>query len=206
MFRTIALWVILGLMTPPALSDNLAARVSQVLDATPLIDGHNDLPWQFKRRTNNQLTGLDISQNLTLIEPSLHTDIPRLRTGMVGGLFWSVYVPIREYGGSPLAVQQVIEQIDLVKRLVARYPDDFALAMTAADVRQIHGNGQIASLIGIEGGHAIHNSLATLRQLYNLGARYMTLTHSKGLLWADSATDKAHHGGLTSFGLSLIHI
>ena len=104
MFRTIALWVILGLMTPPALSDNLAARVSQVLDATPLIDGHNDLPWQFKRRTNNQLTGLDISQNLTLIEPSLHTDIPRLRTGMVGGLFWSVYVPIREYGGSPLSL------------------------------------------------------------------------------------------------------
>lgn len=204
MFRTIALWVILGLMTPPALSDNLAARVSQVLDATPLIDGHNDLPWQFKRRTNNQLTGLDISQNLTLIEPSLHTDIPRLRTGMVGGLFWSVYVPIREYGGSPLAVQQVIEQIDLVKRLVARYPDDFALAMTAAEVRQIHGNGQIASLIGIEGGHAIHNSLATLRQLYNLGARYMTLTHSKGLLWADSATDKAHHGGLTSFGEAVV--
>jgi len=190
--------------TSLSIADTLDARVSAVLRQTPLIDGHNDLPWQFKRRANNQLSAIDIGQNLSRSENPLHTDIPRLRAGMVGGLFWSVYVPIETYGGSAIAVQQVIDQIDLVYRLTERYSEDFEIALTASDVRRIHGEGKMASLIGMEGGHAIHNSLATLRQLYHLGARYMTLTHSKGLLWADSATDTPRHQGLTDFGKQVV--
>ena len=149
--------------TSLSIADTLDARVSAVLRQTPLIDGHNDLPWQFKRRANNQLSAIDIGQNLSRSENPLHTDIPRLRAGMVGGLFWSVYVPIETYGGSAIAVQQVIDQIDLVYRLTERYSEDFEIALTASDVRRIHGEGKMASLIGMEGGHAIHNSLATLR-------------------------------------------
>ena len=122
----------------------------------------------------------------------------------MGGQFWSVYVPISEYGGGPEHTQLVIEQIDFVHRLVDRYPETFELAYTASDIRAIHARGKIASLIGIEGGHAINDSLAVLRRMYQLGARYMTLTHSKGLRWADSATDKARHNGLTLFGEAVV--
>jgi membrane dipeptidase len=168
----------------PVLADDLDTRVASVLKKTPLIDGHNDLPWQYHRRVNNHLLKLDLALDLSQIENPTHTDIPRLRRGMVGGLFWSVYVPIDRYGGSANAVQAVMNQIDLVKRLINHYDRDFELALDAGSVRRIHAAGKIASLIGMEGGHSINNSLASLRQLYDLGARYMTLTHSKGLLWA----------------------
>ena len=184
----------------PILGDDLDTRVATVLKATPLIDGHNDLPWQYLRRVNNHLSQLDLASDLTQIDNPTDTDLPRLRRGMVGGLFWSVYVPIEAYGGNPSAVQAVINQIDFVKRLVNHYDSDLELALDASSIRRIHASGKIASLIGMEGGHSINNSLASLRQLYDLGARYMTLTHSKGLLWADSATDTQRHGGLTQFG------
>ena len=182
------------------LADDLDTRVATVLKATPLIDGHNDLPWQYHRRVNNHLSQLDLASDLTQIERPTDTDLPRLRRGRVGGLFWSVYVPIEGYGGKPSAVQAVMDQIDLVKRLINHHEDDLELALDASSIRRIHKAGKIASLIGMEGGHSINNSLASLRQLYELGARYMTLTHSKGLLWADSATDTPRHGGLTGFG------
>ena len=182
------------------LADDLDTRVATVLKATPLIDGHNDLPWQYHRRVNNHLSQLDLASDLTQIERPTDTDLPRLRRGRVGGLFWSVYIPIEGHGGKPSAVQAVMDQIDLVKRLINHHEDDLELALDASSIRRIHKAGKIASLIGMEGGHSINNSLASLRQLYELGARYMTLTHSKGLLWADSATDTPRHGGLTGFG------
>ena len=182
------------------LADDLDTRVATVLKATPLIDGHNDLPWQYHRRVNNHLSQLDLASDLTQIERPTDTDLPRLRRGRVGGLFWSVYIPIEGYGGKPSAVQAVMDQIDLVKRLINHHEDDLELALDASSIRRIHKAEKIASLIGMEGGHSINNSLASLRQLYELGARYMTLTHSKGLLWADSATDTPRHGGLTGFG------
>ena len=184
--------------------NEFAQRIEQVLRETPLIDGHNDIPWQIRRRVNNDLSQLDLNANLASIENPTHTDIPRLRRGRVGGQFWSVYVPIREYGGTAEHVQQVIEQIDVVHQMADRYSETFEMAYSAADVERIHRSGKIASLIGIEGGHAINDSLAVLRQLYQLGARYMTLTHSKSVRWADSATDKPRHGGLTMFGEGVI--
>ena len=147
---------------------------------------------------------LDLSSDLSLLKNPTQTDIPRLRHGLVGAQFWSVYVPIREYGGTSEHVQQVIEQIDVVYQMTSMYSDTFEMAYTADDIERIHSEGKIASLIGIEGGHAINDSLAVLRRLYQLGARYMTLTHSKSVRWADSATDMARHDGLSQFGERVI--
>ena len=179
-------------------------RVEKIFKETPLIDGHNDIPWQFRRRVNNDLSQLDLGSDLSLLKNPTQTDIPRLRDGRIGGQFWSVYVPIREYGGKSEHVQQVIEQIDVVYQMTTMYSDTFEMAYTAADVERIHRNGRIASLIGIEGGHAINDSLAVLRRFYQLGARYMTLTHSKSVRWADSATDMVRHDGLSPFGEKVI--
>ena len=207
-FRETIQWIVIGitLIGLPAIawSDDLDARVARVLKSTPLIDGHNDLPWQFQRRSRNQLSGLNLRSDLSQLAQPTDTDIPRLRRGQVGGLFWSVYVPIRGYDGEQGDVQAVIAQIDLVKRMVAKYDDTFELTLTPAATREAHQRGKIASMIGIEGGHAIQNSLATLRGLFDLGARYMTLTHSKGLSWADSATDDPRVGGLTPFGEQVV--
>ena len=207
-FREAIQWIVIGitLIGLPAIawSDDLDARVARVLKSTPLIDGHNDLPWQFQRRSRNQLSGLNLRSDLSQLAQPTDTDIPRLRRGQVGGLFWSVYVPIRGYDGEQGDVQAVIAQIDLVKRMVAKYDDTFKLTLTPAATREAHQRGKIASMIGIEGGHAIQNSLATLRGLFDLGARYMTLTHSKGLSWADSATDDPRVGGLTPFGEQVV--
>jgi membrane dipeptidase len=183
------------------------ARVTQVLKHTPLIDGHNDLPWEIRVRFNGQLAAIDLASDTSKIAPPPHeaalmTDIPRLRAGLVGGQFWSVWVPVNTKG--PEAVQTTLEQIDLVKRMAARYPATFEIAYTAADVHRIHKSGKIASLIGIEGGHQINDSLAVLRQMYDLGARYMTLTHIHNTDWADSATDAPAHHGLTPFGTEVI--
>ena len=192
------------LFVGPVIAETFEQRVAIVLRTTPLIDGHNDIPWAMRTRDTNRLDRIDLDADLTRIEVPTHTDIPRLRRGQVGGQFWSVYVPIREYGGGSEHTQLVIEQIDLVHLMVDRYAETFELAYTAADIRRIHASGKIASLIGMEGGHAINDSLAVLRRMYQLGARYMTLTHSKGLRWADSATDKVRHNGLTVFGEAVV--
>lgn len=168
-----------------------------MLREVPLIDGHNDLPWQYRKR-NNDLGAIDLARDTSKLVPPLVTDIPRLRAGGVGAQFWAVYVPPIP-AGSP-AVQAAFEQIDVVHRIVARYPETFELALTAADIERIHRQGRIASLIGMEGGHAINNSLAVLRTAYGLGARYMTLTHTRNTDWADAAGDQPRHHGLTQFG------
>ncbi len=175
--------------------------VFEVLASTPLIDGHNDVPWQYRTRVGNHLERLDFRDTRAL-DPPMHTDLARLRASHLGGQFWSVYVPTDLAG--PGAARAVLEQIDLVHRLTSRYPDALEMAYTADDVVRIHRAGKVASLIGMEGGHAIENSLAVLRQLYAAGARYMTLTHSSNCDWADSATDEAEHGGLTRFGSEVV--
>jgi len=183
-------------------ADPVADRVDRILREVPLIDGHNDLPWQYSERVKNHLAQIDIRQDQSGLTPALHTDIPRLRQGRVGGQFWSVYVPTTLKGAD--AVSAVLEQIDVVHRLAKLYPDTFELASTADDVVRIHRGGKIASLIGVEGGHSIANSLAVLRRLYAAGARYMTLTHSDNDDWADSATADPVHGGLTPFGKAVV--
>ncbi|HYL04710.1 MAG TPA: dipeptidase [Thermoanaerobaculia bacterium] len=180
----------------------LVERARGLLREVPLIDGHNDLPWQLRERFHDQLGKLDLRLDTSGLRPPLHTDIPRLRRGCVGGQLWSVYVPVELAG--PAAVQAVLEQIDVVHRLAELYPDTFELAASAGDVVRIHRAGRIASLIGVEGGHSIGNSLAVLRELYRAGARYMTITHSKDDDWADSATDQPRHGGLTRFGEEVV--
>ncbi len=184
--------------------DKAMARVEKVLKRTPLIDGHNDLPWQYRRRHDNRISRMDIAEDLTRLENPPHTDLARLRQGMVGGQFWSVYIPIDQYGGAKGDAASVLRQMDVVYRLAEKYPEDLEMAFTADDVRRIHREGKIASMMGIEGGHAIENSLGVLRMLYLAGARYMTLTHSDALDWADSATDEPRHGGLTEFGKEVV--
>ena len=184
-----------------------AQRVSQVLEQTPLIDGHNDLPWEIRERFKGDPKALDLSSDtrhlaVTGDQAPLMTDIPRLRAGHVGAQFWSVWIPVNTPGFE--AVQLTLEQIDLVKRMAAQYPRDFEMAYTAADIRRIHKAHRIACLIGIEGGHQINNSLPVLRQMYDAGARYMTLTHTSNTSWADSATDMPAHHGLTPFGIEIV--
>jgi membrane dipeptidase len=183
-------------------ADPHLAVVRQLLREVPLIDGHNDVPWQY-RKFSNDYSAIDLRAGTTKLKSPWATDIPRLRTGGVGGQFWSVYVPATLPGAE--AVQALLEQIDVVHWMCARYSDTFELALTADDVERIHRKGKIASLIGMEGGHSINNSLATLRMTYKLGARYMTLTHTKNTDWADAAGDKPKCHGLTSFGVEIVH-
>lgn len=190
-----------------AAEENFMARVDRVLAETPLIDGHNDLPDQILTRAQGRMAVIDLRADTSGILPKedqtpLMTDLPRLRAGRVGGQFWSVWVSSELKG--PEAVQATLGQIDIVRRMVAKYSADLQMAYTAADVRQIHQSHKIASLIGIEGGHQINNSLATLRQMYDLGARYMTLTHTRNNDWADAATDDPKHHGLTAFGQDVV--
>lgn len=188
-------------------SDNsdavLAARVAKVLADMPLIDGHNDLPWELRARGDVDLRMDHSAKGKTADgQTPLMTDIPRLRTGGVGGQFWSVWTPASITG--PAAVQLTLEEIDIVRMMVAKYPEAFEMAYTADDIERIHREGRVASLIGIEGGHQINDSMATLRQMYVLGARYMTLTHTLNTAWADSATADPEHQGLTPFGKAMI--
>ena len=180
----------------------LLQKARQILKEVPLIDGHNDAPWQYRSRVNNHLEAIDFAGGTGQLDPPMQTDLPRLRAGGVGGQFWSVYVSVDLKGAA--AVQATLEQIDLVHRLVARYPDYLELALTADDIVRIHGQGKVASLIGVEGGHSINNSLAVLRQLYRAGARYMTITHWNNIDWADAGTAPPVHGGLTTFGQEVI--
>ena len=164
-----------------------------------LVDGHNDLPWKLRTKAGSSFEQVD----LTKPQPQFHTDIPRLRQGGVGAQFWSAYVP-PDARHENKAAHVALEQIDLIRRMVTRYPESFELALTADDVLRIRQSGKIAALIGVEGGHAIENSLAVLRMFHRLGARYMTLTHNDTIDWADAATDEAKHGGLTRFGEQVV--
>ncbi len=200
------------LMSALVLSAPLSAKspeetAAAALAAAPVWDGHNDVPEQLRGRYGNVIANFDFAD--TSKAPAtdwsgvgMHTDLPRLRKGKVGAQFWSVYVdadlPQAE------AVVVTLEQIDVLKRLVARYPNDLMLATSSADVEAALKQGKIASLMGMEGGSSIDGSLGVLRQMYDLGARYLTLTHSKTLAWADSATDEPKHGGLTDFGKDVV--
>jgi membrane dipeptidase len=202
-----ALLTALLLALPALAADPATQRIERILAETPLIDGHNDLPWEIRSRFGGDLGKVDLSRSTLSLpapagSPPLMTDIPRLRAGHVGAQFWSVYIPVEVQG--PAAVQMTLEQIDIVKRMCARYPRDFAMAYTAADVVRLHRSGRIACLIGVEGGHQIDNSLAALRAYYDLGVRYMTLTHATNTAWADSATDNPAHHGLTAFGREVV--
>ena len=186
----------------PDLDPAFVQQARELLDTVPVIDGHNDLPWAIREHYDGQVGHVDLHSDLRTPNTSLHTDLPRLRKGGVGGQFWSVYVPVSMEG--PAAVQAVVEQIDVVHRMVAFYPDDLALALTADDIERSQADGKIASLLGIEGGHSIGGSLAVLRQLYSLGARYMTLTHWRYNAWADAATSEPVHDGLNDFGRAVV--
>ncbi|MGW4083346.1 dipeptidase [Streptomyces sp. NPDC004822] len=165
----------------------------------PVVDGHNDLPWALREQVRYDIPARDIAADQSA---HLHTDIPRLRAGGVGAQFWSVYVR-SDFAGDQ-AVSATLEQIDCVRQLLARYPDDLRPALTAADMEAARAEGRIASLMGAEGGHSIAESLATLRALYALGVRYMTLTHNDNIAWADSATDEPGVGGLSAFGREVV--
>jgi len=175
------------------------------LEEAPVWDGHNDVPFQLRGRFGNVLSDFDFADTTGtsgLEQRAMHTDLGRLGQGHVGAQFWSVYVPAAL--DEPEAVQATIEQIDVTKRLIARYSDNLALALTANDVQRAMDEGKLASLIGMEGGHSIGSSLGVLRQMYDLGARYLTLTHSANTSWADSATAAPEHDGLTAFGEQVV--
>jgi len=190
------LFALLG--TAPARGQATLESVRALLAEHPLVDGHNDLPWQIRGRAGGDLDSLDIARP----QPDIMTDLARLEEGGVGGQFWSAYVST-EYIHEGGSARFVLQQIDLIHRLAAKYPE-LEFATTAADIERIHGEGRIASLIGIEGGHAIENSLDLLRDYARLGARYMTLTHGENTDWADSATDEPEFGGLTPFGEDVV--
>jgi membrane dipeptidase len=203
-FRTlVSLSLIMTAMAKAASdsTDQHLAEVRKILKEVPLIDGHNDVPWQYRKRSND-FTAINLREDTRKLKNPMVTDIPRLREGGFGGQFWSVYIPATLSG--PEAVKAVLEQIDVVHYMMREYSDTFELALTAADVERIHHKGKIASLIGMEGGHSIDSSLAMLRMTYALGARYMTLTHTKSLDWADSATDDPKCHGLSPFGEKVV--
>jgi membrane dipeptidase len=178
--------------------EDVDTRARTLHRTTPVIDGHNDYPWLVRQNARGDLALLDIETP----KPALMTDIPRLRQGGVGGVFWSAYVPGDEQG--PVAVRDTLEQIDLIHRLIRRYPATFEVATTAEDIERVFAAGRIASLIGVEGGHSIDNSLATLRMLHALGTRYMTLSHTAHVDWADSASQPPRLGGLSRFGEEVV--
>ena len=191
--------------SPAFAQDNAERIAAAALEAAPVWDGHNDVPIQLRSRVGNVINDFDFRDTLNTASAdhsAMHSDLIRLKQGKVGAQWWSVYVSANL--SEPEAVQATIEQIDVTKRLIARYPDDMSLALSADDVEQARTQGKIAGLLGMEGGHSIGSSFAVLRQMYDLGARYMTLTHSRNTPWADSATDDPEHGGLTGFGKDLV--
>ena len=184
------------------IAPTVQARIDRILKRTPLIDGHNDIAEQLAENYKRSIDGLASGTDTRSPKP-LMTDMARLHRGRVGGQFWSVYIDGAITGDE--AIRQTIEQIDVVRRMIDAYPKELELASTADDVVRIHKAGRIASMIGVEGGRQIGGSLAALRQFYNLGARYMTLTHNQTTEWADSATDEPKYDGLSPFGVTVVH-
>ncbi|MDX6395727.1 MAG: rane dipeptidase [Streptosporangiaceae bacterium] len=177
-------------------SQHSAAR--ELLSRFPLVDGHNDLAWELRDAGHEDLSSADLASPV----PFTHTDLPRIAAGGLGAQFWSVFVPTTLPGDR--AVSATLEQVDLVRRMICRYPGVLELALTAADVDRIFAAGRVASLIGAEGGHSIASSMGVLRTLYRIGVRYLTLTHNANVPWADSATDEPKAGGLTAFGREVV--
>jgi membrane dipeptidase len=207
MSRTLAVFAVLACALPVTLmsrtqpTDKMLERAKKLLRDSPVIDGHNDYPMAVREKAEGDLNKLDIRTS----QPTIMTDIPRLTAGGVGAQFWSVYVPPPAAGQDPAtAVTATLDQIDIVYRMVEKYPKTFAIALTADDVERIRKQDKIASLIGMEGGHSINSSLGVLRRMYQLGARYMTLTHSLNTPWADSATDTPKSNGLSKFGEDVV--
>jgi membrane dipeptidase len=207
MRRALAMFAVLACALPVTLmsrtqpTDKALERAKKLLRESPVIDGHNDYPMAVREKAEGDLNKLDIRAS----QPTIMTDIPRLIAGGVGAQFWSVYVPPPAAGQDPAtAVTATLDQIDIVYRMVEKYPKTFAIALTADDVERIHKQDKIASLIGMEGGHSINSSLGVLRRMYQLGARYMTLTHSLNTPWADSATDTPKSNGLSKFGEDVV--
>ena len=186
--------------TPAAapMPEDPVERAKALHAQVPLIDGHNDLPWQIRRKANRDVWAIDINEP----QPDFHTDIPRLREGMLGAQFWSVYVPASMQGKE--ATRATMEEIDIVYEMIERYPDTFQLATTADEVEAAFAAGRIGSMMGIEGGHSIDSSLGALRMFHKLGVGYMTLTHSRNIPWADSATDTVGVDGLSEFGNEVV--
>jgi len=201
------------LLASPLAAQNAAAdaaataTANAALEAAPVFDGHNDVPNQLRDRVANQINTFDFEDTAHTgpAHPQgsvMQTDLARLKQGKVGAQFWSVYVPSNPDEAE--AVQQVIEQIDVTRRLIARYPQGLRFATTADEVERAMAEGRVASLLGMEGGHSIGSSLGVLRQLHALGARYMTLTHNSNIPWADAATDTPRHDGLSPFGMDVV--
>jgi membrane dipeptidase len=199
LFATAAAALLMAAPAPGARQEDLLARAKALHTQVPLIDGHNDYPWALRGLDpRRDLASADIAKSV----PKLMTDIPRLRAGGLGGQFWSVYVPSTMAPRD--AVVATLEQIDIVHRMMARWPETFELALTADEAERAFKRGRIASMIGIEGGHQVDSSLATLRMMFRLGARSMTLTHNNNTPWADAAADRPAHGGLTMFGEDVV--
>ena len=183
----------------PAKKVVLSDEALAIHNEMPVIDGHNDLPWELREKADLSFVNIDLLKN----QPKLHTDLPRLKKGGVGAQFWSAYVPV-ETSKKGVAIRTTLEQIDVIHRMCKQYPNELEMAYTVADVERIRKAGKIASLIGVEGGHSIDNSVGTLRMMYQLGVRYMTLTHSESLTWADSATDAPKANGLSPLGEEIV--
>lgn len=194
------LWSLVSLCT----ADEFLDQAKRIMKNTPVIDGHNDLPWQLLKRFNNQLQNPKADLNNLA---DTHTNIPKLRAGYVGGQFWSAYTPCDTQNKD--AVKRTMEQIDVIHRMCQKYPETFSCVTNSAGIRQAFLEGKVASLVGVEGGHSIDSSLGVLRALYHLGMRYMTLTHSCNTPWADNwlvdtGEDQAHSQGLSPFGKSVV--
>ena len=203
-FTLIAGAVALALLTTPAAAQQIdprtMARIDRILKRTPLIDGHNDLPWALRDDYKLRVEGLESGTELR--DPPLMTDMRRMREGRVGGQFWSVYITGTVTGDE--AIRTTIEQVDAAHRIIQAYPQHLELATDADDMVRIHRRGRIGSMMGIEGGRQIGGSMAALRQFYDAGVRYVTLTHNQTTEWADSATDEPKHGGLNPFGVEVV--
>lgn len=179
------------------ISNAAMEHAKELLMSTPLIDGHNDLPWLIREETGGDVVAFRLE-----LENKFDTDIPRLREGLVGGQFWSVWIPGETAPADSRRLQ--LEQIDIARQIIESHPDTFQLALTADDIERVFAEGKIASLLGMEGGYALNNSIVAMREFYGLGVRYMTLTHNVTLDWADAALGEQRNGGLTAFGRTLV--
>ena len=203
-----ALLVMTLLQTPPAppgparTADPFLARARAILKNTPLIDGHNDVPWAIRQWKEKPF---DVEAYDLRTRAPGQTDLPRMAQGMMGGQFWSVYIPGEDEARKFGYARMQLEQIDIARRVIQKYPDRLELAINSSQVLPIFAKGKVASMLGMEGGHAIENSLGALRSFYAMGVRYMTLTHNVTLDWADAAAGPATHGGLTKFGEEVVH-